>query len=84
MSKYVLVYILKSKKFNKYYIGHTADLNNRLLRHNRGLAKSTKNFRPWEIVYKEFFDTKQEAYRRELQIKSYKGGQAFKKLLKNK
>jgi len=48
------------------------------------LAKSTKNFRPWEIVYKEFFDTKQEAYRRELQIKSYKGGQAFKKLLKNK
>lgn len=37
---------------------------------------------PWEIVYKESFQTKKEAWLRERQIKSYKGGVAFKKLIK--
>jgi putative endonuclease len=40
-----------------------------------------KLFRPWVIVYKESFETKTEARKRENQIKRYKGGQAFKKLL---
>ena len=42
-----------------------------------------KKYLPWKIVYTETFKTKSEAYKRELQIKSYKGGNAFKKLIKS-
>jgi len=75
------VYILKSINGNHYYIGHTYDLDKRLTEHNSGLVKSTKKYLPWEIIYTEPYETKSEAYRRELQIKSYKGGTAFKKLI---
>jgi putative endonuclease len=75
------VYILRSIKLCRYYIGHAHDINIRLARHNKGLVRSTKFGAPWEIVHIETFKTKQEAYRRELQIKSYKGGDAFKKLV---
>ncbi len=67
-------YILKSFKTEKYYIGSTHDLEARLARHNAGRNKSTKEGIPWELVYREEFPTEQDAYRREFQIKSYKGG----------
>jgi len=76
------VYILKSEKHGKYYIGHTADIQDRLVRHNSGRSKYTRSGIPWKIIYTENFSTKNEAYRRELQIKSYKGGVAFKDLLR--
>ena len=75
------VYVLKSVSSNHYYTGHTSKLQERLSHHNSGLVKSTKKYLPWEIVYTEAFKTKSEAYKRELQIKSYKGGNAFKKLI---
>ncbi|OGY45686.1 MAG: endonuclease [Candidatus Buchananbacteria bacterium RIFCSPHIGHO2_02_FULL_38_8] len=76
------VYILKSLNSDGYYIGHAKDLNIRLERHNDGKVRSTKSRRPWKVIYTENFNTKQEAYRREKQIKSYKGGAAFKRLIK--
>jgi putative endonuclease len=75
------VYILKSTKNGRYYIGHTHDLNDRLSRHNNGQTKSTKSGAPWQTVHTEEYSTKQEAYRREFEIKSYKSGILFKKLL---
>ena len=76
-----VIYILKSEFHNRYYIGHTEDLDNRLERHNKGYVKSTKPYRPWTIVHIENFKTKKEAYKREMQIKSYKKGNAFLKLI---
>ena len=76
------VYILQSLKDKSYYTGHAKNLNIRLKRHNDGRVKSTKSKRPWKIIYEQRFDTKQEAYRGERLIKSYKGGQAFEKLIK--
>ena len=75
------VYIIQSQKTNKYYIGYTKDVEDRLSRHNRGLSKSTKPGIPWKLIYKEAFETKIEAWNREQQIKRYKGGEAFKKLI---
>jgi len=75
------VYILKSEDFLRYYIGHTKNINKRIERHNKGYIRSTKAYRPWKIIYTESFNTKQEAYRRELEIKAYKGGGAFKRLI---
>lgn len=75
------LYILKSEKSGKYYTGSTDNIQERLVRHNRGKNKSTKKDIPWKLVYQEKYETRQDAYRREMKIKSYKGGGAFKKLL---
>ncbi len=77
------VYILKSEKKLRYYVGHSHDFGARLLAHNCGKVRSTKAYRPWIVVYLESCANKQEAYKREFQIKSYKSGEAFKKLIKD-
>ncbi|MEW6193647.1 MAG: GIY-YIG nuclease family protein [Bacteroidota bacterium] len=76
------VYILKSLVKERFYIGHTSDLQKRLNEHNSGRTKSTKPYIPWTIVHIESYETKSEAYKRELQIKSFKSGIKFKQLLK--
>lgn len=58
------------------------DLTKRITEHNRGKTRSTKNGIPWEIVLTEDFYNRRDAYKRERQIKRYKGGQAFKELLR--
>ena len=75
------VYILKSKKDNKYYIGETADVAARLLFHNSGRQRSTKNRIPFVIILIEQFETRSEALKREKQIKTWKGGNSFKALI---
>lgn len=75
------VYILKSLNYNRYYIGHSADAEKRLSEHNAGRVRSTKAYKPWKIVYFEVKSNKKEAYKREMQIKSYKHGEAFEKLI---
>ncbi len=77
------VYILQSEKDNGYYIGYTANLSIRLLWHNEGKNKSTKNRGPLKLVYIEQYKNKNDAIKREKEIKSYKGGNAFKKIIKN-
>lgn len=74
-------YIIKSELNNKYYIGCTNNIKRRLQEHNNGYNYSTKNYKPWCLVYFEKFNNQKEAYEREKKIKSYKGGNAFKKLI---
>lgn len=75
------VYILQSLKDNKYYIGSTSDVTARLNFHNAGLQRSTKNRTPFKLILFEEYPSKEEALKREQQIKSWKGGQAFKTLI---
>ena len=75
------VYILKSLTVLRYYIGSSENVARRLSDHNSGKVKSTKAYQPWEVVYLEKFNIKSDALKREKQIKSYKSGNAFKKLL---
>jgi len=75
------VYIIKSRKDGKFYIGSTADVEKRLHYHNSGKQRSTKNRIPFDLVYSESFEHKTLALAREKQIKSYKGGRAFKLLM---
>ncbi len=77
----VNLYILKNRN-NKYYIGITA-LNpiERLKRHNKGYVCATKFSKPWDIVYSEKHLNYEDARKREEQIKSWHGGNAFKKLI---
>ncbi len=77
----VFVYILQSLVDSKYYIGITKDLSRRFAKHNAGGVTSTKKRKPFKIVYSEALESYNIARLREKQIKSYKGGNEFKKLL---
>jgi len=75
------VYILRSLKTGRYYTGHTNELKRRMYEHNHGKTKSLLKHIPLEIIYQECYLSRQEARQREIQIKSYKSGEAFKKLI---
>ena len=64
-------YILRCAD-DKLYVGSTTDIEERIKRHNAGYASEfTHLHRPVELVYKEDFDTYQEAFKRERQIKKW-------------
>ncbi|MFI5186522.1 MAG: GIY-YIG nuclease family protein [Chitinophagales bacterium] len=68
------VYILFSRKHNKIYIGFTSDLINHFHSHNKLSKKDwTRNFRPWVVIYCEYFEDKVHAGKREEQLKGGKG-----------
>lgn len=77
-------YIIRSITNGKYYIGSGKSWKSRIKRHNSGYTRSLKNKGPFVLAYLEQFRTKAEAYKREKQIKRYKGGNAFKKLIDKK
>ena len=58
------VYILYSSSRDKYYIGYTADIGSRLVKHNSKHAGFTQGAADWIIVFSETFSTKQEALKR--------------------
>ena len=77
-----VVYILHSKKFNKYYTGFTSNLIERFKSHNYLSKKgSTIKYRPWMVVYVEFYYSKPEAMKREKYLKSGKGREWLKSIL---
>lgn len=65
-------YILYSQSKDKYYIGHTYHLDERLIEHNAGKTPSTKSGKPWIIVHQESYETKSGAAKREIEIKNKK------------
>ena len=67
-----LVYIIYSPTLDQFYIGHTQDLQDRLLRHNNSGSKATKKAHDWILKYTEEFSTRAEAAAREFQIKNRK------------
>ncbi|OHA57021.1 MAG: hypothetical protein A2114_01250 [Candidatus Vogelbacteria bacterium GWA1_51_14] len=72
------VYVLKSSKDNKLYIGCTQDLKKRLAMHNSGQVKSTRSRRPFELIYSEGYDDKYQAFYRERFYKTAKGKREVK------
>ena len=75
------VYILKSSKDQKLYVGTTDDLDKRFERHNKGQVKSTKNRRPLMLVFSKKFDTLSDARKYEWMLKYTPAGGKLKKRL---
>lgn len=63
------------------YVGCTSNLDRRLELHNFGLVKSTKNRRPFSLIYTEIFSDKTEAFNKERFLKSLWGARLKKKVL---
>ncbi len=73
------VYILQSiNHSDRYYIGWTEDLENRLKSHNHGKSTYTNKYRPWKIKTYIAFTEKQRALDFEHYLKS-PSGRAFAK-----
>ncbi|HRJ82568.1 MAG TPA: GIY-YIG nuclease family protein [Cyclobacteriaceae bacterium] len=77
-----ILYILYSSIADKYYIGHTTeDLSERLRKHNTHHKGFTGKFKDWKVVYSEVFSTKEEAYKREREVKLWKSRKRVEQLI---
>ena len=76
------VYVLTSLVKKMRYTGQTENLAERLEQHNAGKTKFTKSARPWEIVYHEAFETREEAVAREKFLKSGMGRAFLKAVIR--
>lgn len=72
------VYVLRSLKDNRTYVGYTNDLERRFKQHNAGLVKSTKHRVPFVLLYSEQLVSLAEAKKRELWWKSGSGRRYLK------
>ena len=70
------VYIIFSASYNKYYTGHTQDLDNRLLEHNSGEGNFTSKCSPWILVWSTPCPTRSDAMKLENKIKK-RGAKRF-------
>ena len=78
------VYILKSLKNNKRYVGLTSVLpEERLKQHNSGSNTWSKGNKPFELVYSEEYSDKEYARKREGFLKTGNGRRVLDKLLRN-
>ena len=62
-------YIIFSKSLQVYYKGYSADLTQRLEKHNGGNSTYTSKANDWEMVYWKSFLTKKEALIEEKRLK---------------
>ena len=73
-SKMYTVYMIKSKTYNWYYVGLTANLEKRLFQHNSGHERTTRFYRPFHLVHQELFTNRSDArnYEKWLKVRSNK------------
>ena len=55
------VYAIKSRIDKRIYVGFTENVQKRLNEHNSGKTKSTKGYRPWDLVFTTECETRTEA-----------------------
>jgi putative endonuclease len=75
------LYILYSAKLDKYYIGSTSNINERLRKHNCNHKGFTGSNEDWILKHKEIFESKSEALKREQEIKKWKSRKLIEKLI---
>ena len=75
-------YVLQSEINQKFYYGHTKNLEVRLKEHNSGKTKSTKANIPYQIVFYEVCKTREDAIKREKFFKTGYGRDYIKEKLK--
>ena len=76
------IYIIYSASLDRYYVGSTGNIEDRMFRHNNSGSKSTKSASDWVLVYSEDFETRSEAVQRELEIKGKKSRKYIERLAK--
>jgi len=75
------VYILKSLKNNRFYIGSTINIKNRLQEHNSGNSVYTSFSLPFELVFKQEFETIKVARQIEYKLKQLKNREIIESII---
>jgi putative endonuclease len=66
------LYILYSEKLNKYYVGSTQSIEERVRQHNSGEVHFTSRGIPWKLCYVEELPDRTSVMKREYEIKRKK------------
>ncbi len=74
------LYVLKSETIDKYYTGVSTNPENRLVYHNTKEKGFTSRYRPWEIVFKQEFESKELTLAAERKIKKWKSRLMIEKI----
>ena len=64
------VYILYSKKLNRFYVGQTINLKNRIEEHNNDESAYTSQGTPWTLLWSTIKPTLREAEDLEQKLKN--------------
>jgi putative endonuclease len=75
------VYVIISELDHQLYVGYTSDIEKRIDEHNKGRNPSTKNRRPFKLIFLEYYLFKEDAQYREVYFKSSKGKRMLKLML---
>lgn len=76
------VYALYNADNKKMYVGQTLNLTIRVYEHNHHLHSRSYTSRfngEWKLFYQEAFSSREEALKREKQLKSYRGREFLKR-----
>ena len=66
------LYILQSETADRFYVGRSSNPERRLQHHNATSTGFTARYRPWRLVFAEWFPSKQQAVAAERLVKSWK------------
>ena len=77
------VYVLKSRKDGRFYMGCTADLRKRVAEHGDGKVRSTSHRLPFDLLYYEASWNHADALHREKYLKMTYGKRYLKNRLKH-
>lgn len=80
-----IVYALLNQQHKKIYIGQTENLEERLRIHNEHTFQGSFTSRysgEWVVIYSESLKSRQDALRRERELKSYRGRQYIKTFIR--
>jgi len=80
--KFYYVYVLYNESKNFIYVGYSEDLKERFKYHNNGYVKSTKFYKPLELIHYEAYRNMKDAKRREMYLKTNKGRTTLMTMLK--
>jgi putative endonuclease len=64
------VYIIYSKNLNRFYIGYTNNLNNRIKEHNGRESKYTSGGTPWALLWSTTKPSVRDAENLEFKLKN--------------
>jgi len=76
------VYILYSKKLNRFYVGQTTNLGNRLSEHNQGESNYTSQGLPWTLLWSVSKSSLNEALTFERKLKNLSRARKMKFMIK--
>ena len=74
------VYAISSCVRPYIYVGQTNNVERRVIEHNKGENRSTKAYKPFQLILKEEYETRTEAREREKYLKSGVGKEYLKSL----